>query len=207
MDKEVTLPRKEGKDIWAIDPGNLICGVSQLTDGRIGHCFNEPSSSVYKKIMSLSSGSIDIVIEDIFPYSMRLTPEIITTCKLIGELSYRFSSNKRVNSVTLVARNTVKKWVFDTFPDVCIPRIEKKMLALHGRKIKQGKRGLIKKSGEMYSPSFHYVDDRIVIAAVKSLFNIPTPKPGKPSIFGLVDHSWQALACGAYLSHAAKNSS
>jgi hypothetical protein len=46
----------------------------------------------------------------------------------------------------------------------------------------------------MRAASFHFVDDRTVIAALKSIYNIPTPKPGRPNIHGLVDHSWQALA-------------
>ena len=190
------------KIIWAIDPGNLICGVCQLTGSAIGHCFNEKSVSVYRRILSLSEGkSIEIVIEDIKPYSLRLTPQVIDTCKIIGELTYRFNMCKQVTSVNLVARNSVKKWIFDTCPDVVIPRIEKKMMALHTRKIAKGMKGLIKADGEMRIASFHFVDDRSVIAALKSIYNIPTPKPGKQNIFGLVDHSWQALAAGAYHSH------
>jgi len=196
------------KIIWAIDPGNLICGVCQLTGSTIGHCFNEKSVSVYRRILSLSEGkSIVIVIEDIKPYSLRLTPQVIDTCKIIGELTYRFNHCKQVESVNLVARNSVKKWIFDTCPDVVLPRIEKKMAALHSRKIAKGMKGLIKADGEMRTPSFHYVDDRSVIAAIKSIFNIPTPKPGKPNIYGLVDHNWQALATGAYFSHTANKSS
>lgn len=193
--------------IWAIDPGDTICGVVQLVNNRIGYCFNEKSSSVYRKIMSLSKGhKFIVVIEDILPYAMRLTPEIISTCKFIGELSYRFRTSKQVTSVEFVARNSVKKWIFDTCPDIVLPRVEKKMATTHERKIKKGLRGLIKKDGTPFSPSFQYVDDRIIIAAIKSIYNIPTPKPGKPNIFGLVDHSWQALAAGAcYANNSNKN--
>lgn len=187
------------KNIWGIDPGNLICGVAQLLDGQIGYCFNEKSVSVYRTILKLSKGEpITIVIEDIKPYSLRLTPQVIDTCKIIGELAYRFNTCKTVISVNLVARNSVKKWIFDTCPDVCNLRIEKKMNTIHRNKIKQGKKGLIKADGEMRQASFHFVDDRTVIAALKSIFNIPTPKPGKPNIFGLVDHSWQALAVAGF---------
>lgn len=181
--------------IWGLDPGNEVCGVAQLLDRRIGHCFNEPSGSVYDKILSLSGGNpFVVVIEDVYPYSMRLTPQIIATCKVIGELGFRFSTCPLASEVVFKPRNSVKKWVFDTAPDVVLPRIEKKMMALHARKLKLGLRGLIKKDGEMRTPSFHYVDDRTVIAALKSIYGIPTPKPGKSNIHGLVDHSWQALA-------------
>lgn len=190
------------KIIWGIDPGSSICGVSQLRGGSIGICFNEVPERVYERILRLSDGSpFNIVIEDIYPYSLRLTPAVIDTCKLIGELTYRFGLVAK--SVTLVPRNSVKKWIFDTFPEVCTPRIEKKMLLLHARKLKQGKRGLMKKDGEMYTPSFQYVDDRIVIAAMKSIHNIPTPKPGKPNIYGLksTSHAWQALAVCSFFYH------
>lgn len=192
--------------IWGIDPGNEVCGVSQLLDGRIGFCFNEPSGSVYRKIVSLSDGQpFHVVIEDVYPYSMRLTPEIIATCKVIGELSYRFSVCKLAKSVNLEPRNSVKKWIFDTVPDVVLPRIEKKMAALHIRKVAKGLRGLIKQDGEMRAASFHFVDDRTVIAALKSIYNIPTPKPGKPNIYGLVDHSWQALAVAGKFDMCSRN--
>ena len=196
------------KIIWAIDPGNLICGVVQLVDNTIGHCFNLESNSVYRTILKLSDGAtFTIVIEDIKPYSLRLTPQVIDTCKIIGELTYRFNHCRQATSVNLVARNSVKKWIFDTQFAICEPRITKKMAAKHTRNIKTGKKGLIKLDGEMRTPSFHWVDDRTVIAALKSIYNIPTPKPGKPNIFGLVDHSWQALSCGAYHYHTTKNSS
>ncbi len=188
--------------IWGIDPGNEVCGVAQLLDKRIGHCFNEPSGSVYDRILSLSGGeSFTVVIEDVYPYSMRLTPQIIATCKVIGELGFRFSTCPSVQSVIFTPRNSVKKWIFDTVPDVVLPRIDKKMASLHARKLKLGLKGLVKKDGEMRTPSFHFVDDRTVIAALKSIYGIPTPKPGKPNIYGLVDHSWQALAvAGHYCS-------
>ena len=190
------------KIIWGIDPGSTICGVSQLTGGSIGYCFNETPVNVYDRILRLSEGSqFIVVIEDIFPYSLRLTPAVIDTCKLIGELSYRF---KQCASVELIPRNSVKKWIFDTVPDECIPRINKKMLLKHNRNLKQNKKGLIKIDGQMREPSFQWVDDRIVIAALKTIYNIPTPKPGKPNCYGLKDHNWQALATAAYLSHTSK---
>jgi hypothetical protein len=202
MAKRIPIPRQEGHLVWAIDPGNLICGMAQLnSDGSIGVCFDEETGSVYRRILSLCGDNpFKIAIEDVYPYSMRLTPEIIDTCKVIGELAYRFRKCKQCELLSLVPRNTIKKWIFDTFPEVCIPRIEKKMALLHARKVREGKRGLMKKDGTMFLPSFQYVDDRIVKESIKTLFNIPTPKPGKPSILGITRdaHAWQALAVAAF---------
>ena len=189
------------KIIWGVDPGSSICGLCRLDSGLIGDCFNVEPNKVYREILSRSKGSQFIVaIEDIFPYSLKLTPSVIDTCKLIGELTYRFNTCKQVDAVKLVARNSIKKFIYDSVPDECIPRINKKILDKHNRNIKQEKKGLIKLNGEMRLPSFNWVDDRIVIAALKSLLNIPTPKPGKPNIFGLKSHSWNALAV-AYFVH------
>lgn len=189
------------KIIWGIDPGNSICGLCELRGGLIGNCFDVTPNLVYRRILSLcGANTVTVVIEDVFPYSNRLTPDIIETCKLIGELTYRFKKCKQVSSVHLVPRNSVKKWVFDTFPDVATPRIEKKIAAKHKRNIANGKKGLIKLDGEMRKPSFNWVDDRIVKSAVKELFNIPTPKPGKSNIYGIErdSHVWQALATAAF---------
>lgn len=189
------------KIIWGIDPGSAVCGVCELRSGFIGTCFECEPKEVYNRIMRLSMASeIIVAIEDIFPYSLRLTPAVIETCKLIGELTYRFGKARNVSTVSLVARNTIKNWVFNTVPDECIGRINKKILLKHNRNIRDSKKGLIKKDSEMRQPSFQWVDDRIVIAAMKSIHNIPTPKPGKPNIYGLksTSHAWQALATVSY---------
>ena len=59
----------------------------------------------------------------------------------------------------------------------------------------------------MREPSFNYVDDRIVSAAMKELFNIKTPKPGKKTEHGLLrnSHAWQALSVAAWQAHIGKN--
>ena len=191
--------------IWGIDPGSSTCGIVRLDSGLIGICLECEPIKVYKRIISLSGASdITIVIEDIFPYSMRLTPAVIDTCKLIGELTYRFNTDPQVTSVHLVARNTIKNWIFKTFPDVAIPRINKKLWLKHNRDTKKGKKGLVKLDGKMREPSFNYVDDRIVCAAMKELFKMETPKPGKPNVHGLTQnsHAWQALAVCSFYFHS-----
>lgn len=194
------------KKYWAIDPGPAICGVSLLSHtGSIEMCFDEKSGDVFRRIMDISSGfsTIEVSIEDIVPYSkmpLRMNQHVIETCKLIGELTYRFRNEKSVVAVNLVPRFRVKQWIFDSFPDVVLPRIEKKMLGLDRRNVAKGKRGLRRSDGELRAPSFVFVDDRIVIAGLKKLHNIANPKPGKPNILGLksTDHAWQSLAVNSY---------
>jgi hypothetical protein len=61
-----------------------------------------------------------------------------------------------------------------------------------------GKRRYVNQGGTIRKASFHWVDDRVVIAVMKKFWNIPTPKPGKKNIYGFSEDSWQALACGTY---------
>lgn len=192
--------------VIGIDPGSDVSGICSIEDTTILHASNTPNTEVFDKIKELCGGlSATIVIEDIFPYfSMRMTPQIIDTCKLIGELTYRFNTCGRVQSVHLVARSSVKKWIFDSCPEVVLPRIEKKMITTDRRMVSKGGKGLRRLDGEMRAASFNYVDDRTVIAALKHLYGIPTPKPGKSNIYGLKDHSWQALACAAWYNSVGK---
>jgi hypothetical protein len=188
--------------IIGIDPGSEISGVCVLNGTTIEAAANVSNYELYNFIgQHLGKTKPIIVIEDIAPYNMRLSPQVIDTVKFIGVLTYRFSTNDSIKELKLVPRNSVKKWIFDTCPDICLPRINAKMLTVDKRMVKNGKKGLRKTDGEMRLPSFHYVDDRVVIAALKKLYDIPTPKPGKPNIYGLRDHSWQALATAALIQH------
>lgn len=184
--------------VIGVDPGSDVSGICVLKDTKVLHASNTPNTEVFDKIKELLGGNPEatVVIEDIFPYSVRLKPEVIATCKFIGELAYRLKETGA--AVRYVARNSVKKWVFDSFPDICTPRINEKIARLHVWKVKNGKRGYETKTGELRAASFAFVDDRIVIAAIKKLLQIPTPKPGKSNKYGLKAHSWQALAAAAY---------
>jgi len=181
--------------MWAIDPGNSICGIC-LLGGNTIRAWEVPPERAFDLIMEESGGSPgQVAIEDMTGYSVPLSKDVIETCKLIGVLAYRFG---QVAAVHLVTRGMVKKAIFEAVPAVCIPRIEAKIAAKHRRSIAKGEKGMLNKDGNMRSPSFHYVDDRIVIAAVKEVLNIPTPKPGKRNIYGLTGHSWQALAVACF---------
>lgn len=184
--------------VIGIDPGSSQSGICLLKDSNIVSACIAANDEVFAKIKELVAGNpAVIVIEDVYPYSTTLKPEIITTCKFIGEISYRLRQLRLVN-VEFVPRNSVKKWIFDTFPSVCLPKIGKKISYLDGYRISKGKRGLRTKTGELRKPSFQFVDDRIVISSLKELYSIPDPKPGKSNLYGLKAHSWQALAVAAY---------
>ena len=205
------------KIVWGIDPGSSICGVCELNSGLIGNCFNCEPEMVYHRIMSLCGlNSVTIVIEDISAYSKKLSDDTIETCKVIGDIRKEFQIRSPNVRIEYVARSTVRNWIFNTVPDVVIPRviarmeyIDKQIRKKWAKEVLDGTaepdkppRGLRDKTGKLYAPHFKYVDDRIVIAALKKLYNIPTPKPGKSNIFGLKDHSWQALAVCSYFFHS-----
>jgi hypothetical protein len=94
-------------------------------------------------------------------------------------------------SYTLIARYSVKEWVYNKYGGRLSEDINKK-IAYRDKRNNDGK---FRKS------SFVWIDDRLVVMAMKIYWNIPTPLPGRKSMYGLKDHSWQALAlCTYYLS-------
>jgi hypothetical protein len=170
--------------IIGIDPGEN-CGMVILDGGEISSVFNIMSDQIWSKIQYfLLQPNTTVVIEDIRPYSLRLTPQVIETCKWIGEAVYRLKNGSGA-IVELMSRSEVKKWCFDTFPEVCRPLADKK-IAKKGYKNKE--------TGEFRKATFVYVDDKIVTECMKELHKIPLPKSGKGYQFGLKSHSFQALA-------------
>jgi hypothetical protein len=131
---------------------------------------------------------------------MRLTPEVIDTCKFIGQLCWRLLPSGFIDEVIMVPRNTVKKWVFDNYKKIISGRVDKRMAAIDANRISKGKKGLKNMKGQMRAASFHYIDDRAVVAAMKYRYRIPDPKPGKSNRYGLRAHSWQALAAATMWS-------
>lgn len=186
------------KRIIGIDPGNT-CGMVVLDDTEIVAVFNIISFNLYSKITKyLLHNNCEIVMEDIRPYSTPLTPQIIDTAKFIGEACYRLQDalGKPVN---LMPRSDVKKWVYDSFPEICAPFIQKKMMkkVFDACDVSSRKDTRVYGDGELWKPkkgSFVYVDDKIVTEAMKSHYKIPMPPPGSGYQYGLKDDAWQALA-------------
>ena len=155
-----------------------------LDDGHITGAWNLEHPVFYSKLaFFLLHKHCRVVIEDIRPYSLRLTPQVVETCKFIGEAVYRLRIEAGAD-VELVSRFEVKRWVFETFPHICSPFIKKKI----------EKKDQRTSSGEYRTPSFVYVDDKIVMEAMKFYYKIPQPPPGSGYMYGLKNHSWQALA-------------
>jgi hypothetical protein len=191
----------------AVDPGPTTSGLVVLSDGKITHAENADNVVLHKLIKQHHGKGGKVVIEDIKPYDGKFSLQAIETCKYIGVLQYLLK-RARIRSQT-VSRGEVREWVFETYPYIAIPRIEKKILYAHERAMKlnaenekAGKRkrvrGYMNQDGTMRKPSYVWVDDRIVIACMKLRWDIETPLPGKQNRLGISQHAWQALAIATY---------
>lgn len=186
------------KRIIGIDPGKT-CGMTVLDGGEIAAVFNIISFNLYDKITKyLLHPDCYVVMEDIRPYSTPLTPQVIDTAKFIGEACYRLQ-DALGKPVILMPRSEVRQWVYDTYPDVCIPLVKKKMLkkVFDACDIATKESLRVYGDGEMWKErkgSFVYVDDKIVTEAMKSHYKIPQPPPGSGYQYGLKDDAWQSLA-------------
>jgi hypothetical protein len=101
----------------------------------------------------------------------------------------------------MVTRFEVKKWIFDSFPDVAGPLVKRKIAKKCYEACDIESRGIVMvndNGGPMRKGSFVYVDDKVVMESMKYLYKIPTPVPGSGYQFGLKDHSWQALGMVSY---------
>ena len=189
--------------VISIDPGESESGVAIMLNGVAAEepqlvGFIEPNGTLVSKIKEYYvKYNPVVVVEDILPYRHQISKNVISTCKFIGELHYRLTSELSLD-VRYFGRGKVKKWIFEAFPALCCDRITKKIAYLDDYGEKNGKKRYRNKDGSIRKPSFHFVDDRVVIAAMKELWNIPTPKPGRKNIYGFSAHSWQALALGSY---------
>lgn len=189
------------KRIIAIDPGNENSGIVILDGLSIIGAYNLSNDLLYSKIAAYSiHKDLTIVVEDIKPYSLKLTPQVIDTCKFIGELNYRLKIAIGLN-VVYVPRADVRRWIYNTFSDVCglliDVKIEKKMYDACSLETRQEIR-INARGGNKRKGSFIYIDDKMVMESMKDLYQLKKPAPGKGYLYGLKDHSFQALALGRY---------
>lgn len=186
------------KRIFSIDPGSEVSGVAVIcNDNFIEYASVVENCKIIDKVSEFSvNANLIAIVEDIRPFNQGMAMKTIDTAKYIGEFLYRLKNEVCVDC-RLFPRFDVKKWVFNHFGDLILERINSKIeyLDVQGERLGR-KRYRRKKDGELYKATMHYVDDRIVIAAMKEYWNIKTPKPGKKNEFGLSSHSWQALAIG-----------
>jgi hypothetical protein len=189
MQRKCYFYKMKDKRIIGIDPGIEESGIVVLDGSNIIGAFNVKKEQFYSKVTEFSIHSnINVAVEDLAAYSLRLTPQVISTAKFVGEAEYRLKNEFRLD-VSLIPRSLIKRWCFDTFPVVCIPIIEAKIK-------KKGQ--VIASTGEPRKPHFVYVDDKIVMECMKSLYKVASPGKGRKYEYGLNKHSWQALAVASY---------
>lgn len=200
--------RKIEEVFFSIDSGSVISGVAVITKDRIIYAANLPNEEIIPKVREFSEKTIArVIIEDIKPYAVKLSPQVIETCKVIGEFVYRVKNEVGLD-YRLISRYEVKRWVFDNFPEMANGRIAKRIEYMDGYRVGKGEKGLRRKDGTLRTPSFHWVDDRVCLAAMKIYWGIDSPKPGKSNKYGLSKHSWQALALGTcYINSTPNNPS
>ena len=192
--------------VVGIDPGSSICGVCVLEETQIIGAFNVKYSTLWDKISHfLINPKCTVVIEDIRPYSIQLTPQIIDTCKMIGEMVYRLRKEVGLDPV-LISRGEVKKWVFDEFPEICLPVIDKKFLKKRflSCNVMTKEAEYVFEDGrpfKMRRGSFVSVNDRMVEKSMQFHYGFELPAPGDGYPFGLKDHSWQALGVATAFIH------
>lgn len=184
--------------IIGIDPGSEHSGLCILDDYNIIGAFNlQNDYALFDKVTTFSVHSkLTIVIEDLKPYTLRLTPQVIDTAKFIGICVDRLKNHAGLN-IELISRYEVKRWVFDTFPEVCLPIIDKKndKKVFDACDIKTKEIVRIDDKGRTKrKSSFISVDDKVVTECMKYYFNIKQPKARQRYEYGLQTHSWQALA-------------
>jgi hypothetical protein len=125
-----------------------------------------------------------VIVEDYAPYLGKLSPNTINTCKFIGEMCYRL----KVGTISheLIPRSAVKDWVFRAYSDIVVPLVDAKI----------EKKGSVTQSGAYRKASFVWVDDRMIIAAMRQEWDIKAES--RANRFGITkaDHGWQALAVG-----------
>lgn len=169
--------------IVGIDPGESQSGMCVIDGNDIVAAYCISNSDLFRIISPyLLHKECTVVIEEVKPYSTRLKPQVIETIKFIGECLYRLRIEAGANCV-LIARSEVKQWVFNAFPNVCLPLIEERIRKL----------GYITKAtGEPRKPSFVFVDDKCCKEAMRYRYKLK--KTGKSYSYGLKTHGWQALA-------------
>jgi hypothetical protein len=135
--------------------------------------------------------SLLIIIEDMRPYNMRVTDNVINTIKFIGQLEWRLRE-LHIDFV-LFPRWEIKSWVYSSNTEMCNVEIKKKIEYAASRKEK-----IVGRPIDRRKPSFVYVDDRIVEKAIKLWWKIEKPKVGQPCPFGLQTHAWQGLSLATF---------
>ncbi len=176
-------------NIVSVDPGSKCSGLVVIRSYQIHRSFDKIDNEQVYNVIKDEVSRLDetmILVEDIKPYSLKLRQDVIDTCKFIGVICWQMEALRF--PYTLISRWQIKKWVYDTFPEA-VRRVDQYIV---------NKKIVNKTTGEPRSSSFVFVDDRIVIAVMKEMWGIETPKPGKTNRYGITGDAWQALALASF---------
>ena len=178
-----------------LDPGETYSGVCVVSEFGIVKAINISNDLLIDFISEYFSygDKLLVIIEDMRPYNMRINDNVINTIKFIGQIEWRLSDLHV--AYALHPRWEIKQWVFNNYPAMCGEEVTKKID--YAARREASKKG-VEDSGKRRSPSFVYVDDRIVEKAVKLWWGITKPKVGQKSPYGLSTHSWQGLAMATF---------
>jgi len=174
--------------VIAIDSGDKQSGVVIIIDNQISYAATSPNEEIVDMIKQYIGVRyrLRVIVEDIRPYSLKLSMNVIETCKWIGELRYRLKSARI--AAKYIGRSEVKAWVYNKFPEIVEPMIRSKI----------NKKGLVNKDGGERKSSFIWVDDKIIVAAMRSYWELQPSIRGKKNEYGLASHSFQALGLATY---------
>lgn len=199
---------KKYKYIIAVDPGSLTSGVVTIVDGIIKEAIDAlPNEEVYLYILrslpvNRHQGNAIALIEDIKPYSVKLSQQTIDTAKFIGELRYCLQGHPLPYKE--IPRSAIKEWINLQYRHIVRRLLDKKVeyrSTMNDRLVLEGKiekNNLVKKDGDLKAATYVWIDDRMVSAAMRAQWDIKKPKPGHKSELGLKNHSFQALALATY---------
>ena len=177
--------------VVAIDPGSSKSGVVVLVNGQIAAAktsLNEEIVPLVREYLG-TKYTLRVMIEDLLPYSLQLTPDVLTTSKFIGELEYRLTVARI--SFTLITRAEVKKWAYNAYNELLNDMVK---IKVRKRSEKKGQ-PLVNQDGTEKKGSHVWLDDTMIEKSMRLEWSIPAQR-GKQNKYGLKTHSFQALALG-----------
>lgn len=173
----------------AIDAGSIESGIVILINGQITHAaitLNEELIAKVREYLGVEY-KLKVLVEDLAPYSMQLTPDVLKTAKVLGMIEYKLKVARI--SYTLVTRSKIKEWVYSEYKSLLEPLVKEKVV----KRMKKKNLPTINKDGSEKKGSFAWLDDRLIEIAMRKEWDVPAQR-GKKNRFALKAHSFQALA-------------
>jgi hypothetical protein len=174
--------------------------VIALNENGIREAYNIANEKVFDFIYkeSLLCQKFLVVVEDLMMYNLKTGGDsFIKTAKFLGQIEWRL---KDVDiKFNLIPRWEIKQWIFLQYRTIVEPMILDNMRRSTDRKKKKAEDAGIVFKARNASPTFVYVNDRCVIAAMRKRWGIEPCKGGRSKpLYNLKDHGWQALGLASY---------